>query len=140
MTFLEILNMVRDTANTVNPTGTFVHGRNSDVAMAFGDPMPLIVLYPFEQRDDEDNITSEADLTIGFYELDQGEQDTKIHEAQAVRMDNLCREFKDQLKTDFENEFTYRSNPRRGALGTGIIQGLIGFALELSITTSFDEC
>lgn len=140
MTFENLVNMIRDTAKTVNPNGTFIYGRNSDVAAAFGKPMPMIVLYDFEQSDDEDEITSDTELTIGFYELDPGEQSRKVHEEQAIRMDNLIHLFKSQWKTDYENRFQYNSKPKRGKLDAGIIHGIIGFALIVSITTSFDEC
>jgi hypothetical protein len=68
MTFSQVLNMVRDTANAVNPTGTFIHGRNSDAANAQDLPYPRIHLYPFTQ-DREPNDDYKRTSTLCSFHL-----------------------------------------------------------------------
>ena len=139
MTFQQVLDMVRDTAKAVNQTGTFGTGVGSDLASLYAKPYPIIFLYDFEQLDNAESTFSDSDLVIGFYEKDNGEQDKDIHEKQTARMDDLARAFRARLELDFENDFQYRGGVRRGRVGHGIFQGIIGFAITMNITTAI-EC
>lgn len=127
--------MIRDTANAVNPTGTFVHGRNSDAAnIGSGESYPRIHLYPFTQeREPLDDHKRTSNLLLSFVELDSGEQDTEERETIIANMDALVDSFMTKLQTDFENdvEFTQiRTEPQYQ-----ILEGVSGYTLQLNIKT-----
>lgn len=134
MTFQEVLNMVRETAETVNPTGTFVNGRNSDAANASDSPYPRIHLYPFTQeRDPIEDHKRTSNLLLSFVDLDSGEQDAEERETIIANMDTLVDAFIAQLQADFENdvEFTQiRTEPQYQ-----ILEGVSGYSLQLNIKT-----
>ena len=139
MTFQQVLDMVRTTAKNVNPTGTFGTGRGSDLTNLYDKPYPIIFLYDFDQLDNAESTFSNSDLIVGFYEKDDGKQDPMIHEKQTARMDDLARSFRAKLELDYEKDFQYRGEVRRGKVGKGIFQGVIGFGLGMNITTAI-EC
>ena len=134
MTFSQVLNMVRDTANAVNPTGTFIHGRNSDAANAQDLPYPRIHLYPFTQdREPNHDYKRTSTLLFSFVKADSGEQDQEEREAIISDMDALVDLFVEQLKTDYENdvEFTQiRTEPQYQ-----ILEGVSGYSLQMIIKT-----
>ena len=132
MTFQQVLDMVRDTANAVNPTGTFIHGRNSDAANAQNLPYPRIHLYPFTQdRAPLDTYKRTSQLLFSFVEKDEGHQDAAKREVIIAAMDVLCQDFIDRLEVDYESdvEFTsIRSEPQYQ-----ILEGVSGYSLSMTI-------
>jgi len=132
MTFQQVLDMVRDTANAVNPTGTFIHGRNSDAANASGAPYPRIHVYPFTQdRDPSDTFKRTSQLLFSFVEIDAGDQDLAKREVIIAAMDALCDDFIDRLVVDYTSdvEFTaIRSEPQYQ-----ILEGVSGYTLSITI-------
>ena len=50
MTYLETVELIRATAITVNPTGTFIHGRRVDGSLAYDGHYPQILLEPFTTK------------------------------------------------------------------------------------------
>lgn len=132
MTYQYILNMVRDTAEAVNPTGHFSHGRNSDAANNPELPYPHIHLYPFNRTSEpNDHYKKTAPLLMYFVEADTGEQDAEEREGIISRMDTLCTAFIDRLITDFENdvEFTnIQDEPQYQ-----ILEGVSGYSLSLTV-------
>lgn len=126
--------MIRDTAETVNPTGTFIHGRNSDAANSVELPYPRIHLYPFVQdRDAIDTEKRTSNLLLSFVKEDSGEQDMDERETIISEMDTLVDSFLSQLETDYENsiEFTQiRTEPQYQ-----ILEGVSGYTLQLNIAT-----
>ena len=138
MTFQQVLDMVRDTAETVNPTGTFVHGRNSDAANAQDLPYPRIHLYPFTQeRDPIDDEKRTSNLLMSFVDVDSGEQDAKERETIISNMDVLVDAFIAQLQSDYENSVEFskiRTEPQYQ-----VLEGVSGYSLELNIKTQV-EC
>ena len=132
MTFQQVLDMVRDTANAVNPTGTFIHGRNSDAANAQSLPYPRIHVYPFTQdRDPSDTFKRTSQLLFSFVEIDAGDQDLAKREVIIAAMDALCDDFIEQIVTDYEHgvEFTaIRSEPQYQ-----ILEGVSGYSLSITI-------
>jgi len=138
MTFQQVLDMVRDTAETVNPTGTFVHGRNSDAANAQDLPYPRIHLYPFTQeRDPIDDEKRTSNLLMSFVDVDSGEQDANERETIISNMDVLVDAFIAQLQSDYENSVEFskiRTEPQYQ-----VLEGVSGYSLELNIKTQV-EC
>jgi hypothetical protein len=132
MTFQQIIDMVRTTSETVNPTGTFIHGRNSDAANSSELPYPRIHLYPFKQsRDPKESHQRTTPLMFSFVEPDSGEQDIAERESIIARMDTLVDSFVSQLESDYENdvEFTLiESEPQYQ-----ILEGTSGYSLQLTI-------
>ena len=132
MTFQQVLDMVRDTANAVNPTGTFIHGRNSDAANAQSLPYPRIHVYPFTQdRDPSDTFKRTSQLLFSFVEKDEGHQDAAKREVIIAAMDSLSQDFIDRLEVDYESdvEFTsIRSEPQYQ-----ILEGVSGYSLSITI-------
>ncbi len=132
MTFQQVLDMVRDTANAVNPTGTFIHGRNSDAANAQSLPYPRIHVYPFTQdRDPNDTYKRTSQLLFSFVEKDEGHQDAAKREVIIAAMDSLSQDFIDRLEVDYETdvEFTaIRSEPQYQ-----ILEGVSGYTLSMTI-------
>lgn len=132
MTFQQILDMVRDTAKAVNPTGTFIHGRNSDAANSQNLPYPRIHLYPFTQeREPLDTYRRTTPLLFSFVEKDEGLQDEAIREALIARMDILCNDFLDRLEEDYETDVQFtaiRTEPQYQ-----ILEGVSGYTLSVTI-------
>ena len=132
MTFQQVLNMVRTTAKNVNPTGTFIHGRNSDAANAQNLPYPRIHLYPFTQdRAPLDTYKRTSQLLFSFVEKDEGDQDAAKREVIIAAMDVLSQDFIDRLEVDYESdvEFTaIRSEPQYQ-----ILEGVSGYSLSITI-------
>lgn len=126
--------MIRDTANAVNPTGTFIHGRNSDAANAQDLPYPRIHLYPFTQdREPNDDYKRTSTLLFSFVDADSGEQDSEEREAIITAMDTLVNQFIEQLKTDYENDV--ESTQIRTEPQYQILEGVSGYSLQLVIKT-----
>jgi hypothetical protein len=44
MTYKDVVNIIRNAANYVNPNGTFIHGRKSDGSLQYNDDTPQIIL------------------------------------------------------------------------------------------------
>lgn len=134
MTFSQVLNMIRDTANAVNPTGTFIHGRNSDAANASNLPYPRIHLYPFKQvREPLEPEKRTSNLMLAFVKADSGEQDEEERETIITEMDTLVDSFVDQLITDYKNDFEFTLINTEPLYQ--ILEGVSGYALEINIKT-----
>jgi len=130
--------MVRDTANAVNPTGTFIHGRNSDAANAQALPYPRIHLYPFTQnREPNDTFRRTSSLLFSFVEKDQGDQDAAKREVIIAAMDTLSQAFIDRLEVDYNSDVeftTITSEPQYQ-----ILEGVSGYSLSITIKSQV-EC
>ena len=124
--------MARDTAKVVNPTGTFVHGRNSDAANSQSLPYPRIHLYPFTQeRAPLDTFKRTTPLLFSFVELDEGNQDESERETIIANMDALVQSFLDQLEIDYETDIEFtaiRTEPQYQ-----ILEGVSGYTLGFTI-------
>lgn len=134
MTFQQVLDMVRDAAKAANPTGTFIHGRNSDAANASDLPYPRIHLYPFTQtRDPLEDEKRTTDLLFSFVKQDTGQQDEAERETIISEMDTLVDLFITQLVTDNENDVEFsaiKTEPQYQ-----ILEGVSGYTLSLTIKT-----
>ncbi len=97
LTYQNIVDLIRDAATVVNPTGTFVHARRSDGSLEYDGAMPQIHLYPFQIKGSNVNQAVEADLIIGFWKQDSPASSNEEREAIISDMDILQRTFKDTL-------------------------------------------
>lgn len=92
--YQNIVDLIRATANAVNPSGTFVHARRSDGSLEYDGDMPQIHLYPFNVRGKE---AKDADLLIGFWQQDSPETSNEEREAIISEMDVLSQQFFETL-------------------------------------------
>lgn len=137
MTFQQVLDMIRDAAEKVNPTGTFVHGRNSDAANS-DKPYPKIILYPFRRKRDDGALhIKNASTLMAFVEADSGDQDSDEREGIISRMDTLCEEFLSELESTNDNSVQLTNVEDEPQYQ--ILEGTSGYSLSFNLITS-DEC
>jgi hypothetical protein len=93
MTYQAIVDLIRNTAYIVNPTGHFVHGRRSDGSLDYNEPFPQIHLMPVRSSIDYSNNTERSDIVILFWQQDSPESSNDEREAIIAQMDVLSRNF-----------------------------------------------
>jgi len=134
MTFQEIINMIRTTAETVNPTGSFIHGRNSDAANTPEKAYPRIHLYPFKRKRAKNNIHHRtSDLLIAFVKQDSGDNDVEEREEIIAEMDVLCGAFLESLEDVYDTAIQFDDITEEPQYN--ILEGVSGYALQLRIIT-----
>ena len=93
-----IVDLIRASANAVNPTGFFVHGRRSDGSLAYDEAFPQIHLYPFRTKpQDENRNLVFGDMIMAFFEQDSPESSNEEREEKISEMDILSDSFMDNL-------------------------------------------
>lgn len=132
MSYQSVVDIIRATAQTVNPAGFFVHGRRSDVTLHHNQPMPQISLLPVSTVADLGNDTERHTITMGFFRQDTPETSELEREAIIAEMDALSDSFLSNL---FEIKTvqvgTVRKTPEyRQFAGT-----LSGYGVSFEITT-----
>jgi uncharacterized DUF497 family protein len=136
MKYHQIVSLIRDVSESVNPTGTFIHGRNSDAATAADRPYPRIVLYPFDtNQQGKDLERKTSNLLLTFVEPDSGENITEERETIIGRMDELVTEWLANLTDRNAVELV---SVRREQL-IYVLEGVTGYSLALTIAHQ-DEC
>lgn len=134
MDYTQIIEAFRSAAVTVNPTGTFIHGRNSDAANRPDAPYPRIHLYPFTQeRSPRDMERRTTDILMSFVKADTGNNDTDERDGIIAEMDVLCNAFIDELieANDSSLQFdTMRTEPLYN-----VLEGVSGYSLRVSMVT-----
>ena len=94
MSYQSVVNIIRDTANEVNPTGYFSHGRRSDFTLENDKTFPQIFLLPLSSDVDLTNNYSELySATIMFLDKDSPDSSQEKREEIIAAMDDLCRSF-----------------------------------------------
>jgi hypothetical protein len=89
MTYNDIVFLVKTISESVNPNGSFFHGRTYDVTLEYGAKFPQIHLYPFTQNvEPANNSIIRTDLIIGFWEEDS--HSNSKEERQAI-IDNMSQ-------------------------------------------------
>lgn len=136
MKYQQVVQLMREVSEVVNPTGTFIHGRNSDAAAAADRPYPRILLFPFtttQQGLDLERKTST--LLFAFTAPDSGANDTIEREGIISRMDELIDRWLEELT---ERKAVEVTGTRREQL-IYVVEGVTGCSLELTIAHQ-DEC
>ena len=134
MDYQQIINAIRDAANAVNPTGTFIHGRNSDAANRPDAPYPRIHLYPFTQdRQPNDLERRSSSILMAFVKADTGDNDVNEREAIIAEMDALCNAFIDELIE--ENSDAVQFDSVRTEPQYNVLEGVSGFSLNINMVT-----
>lgn len=93
MNYQDIVDLIRNTANAVNPNGHFMHGRNTDGSLDYDYPFPQIHLMPVQTTLDLDNNTKEHTLILMFWEQDSPESSNDERELLIASMDVLSDNF-----------------------------------------------
>jgi hypothetical protein len=94
MSYQTTVNILRDTANAVNSTGRFIHGRKIDASGAYNGMYPIIFCYPFNVTKGIDpNFIDRSDILLGFYMEDKPDSSPEEREAIIAQMDELSDAF-----------------------------------------------
>ena len=98
MTYQAVVNLIRNTALSVNPTGNFMHGRRSDSSLEYSGKLPLIHLSTIRTTVTdrvEGNYSSE--IFLFFWQQDTPQTSNEEREAIISEMFTLSETFMDTL-------------------------------------------
>lgn len=139
MKYQDIVNLLRDTAETVNPNGTFVHGRKLFASTgSIDDPDPYINLLPLRWNPDLSNSYVQENLiTIAFWKQDKPDSSPEEQEAIIAEMDELCRQF---LLTLDLSEVLIIEEVRCEADYRQLMSTMTGVLLQFKETSGIDVC
>lgn len=138
MSYQSVVNLIRDTANEVNPNGLFTHGRRSDFSLEFSEVFPQIHLEPFRGNIDKTNSQFETyTINLWFLQQDSPESSNEKREEIIAEMDELCHDFINAIftadnftSTGFETVPNYR-----------ILSGVTsGYLLTFKLSTYTSPC
>lgn len=134
MSYQAVVNVIRDTANAVNPTGTFTHGRRSDASLEFDGTFPQIHLFPFVGDVDKTNAYTESySIQMLFCGQDAPDSSNEEREAIIAAMDVLSREFINTLfDTDGVTMSRIRTEPNYRILSGTTSGYIVSFTLQVS--------
>lgn len=133
MNYQDIVDLIRNVANAINPTGHFMHGRNTDGSLDYDYSFPQIHLLPVQTTYDLPNDIKEHTLIVMFWEQDSPESSNDEREALIAAMDVLS----DTFVNDLYNNYSYlnisdvlKTPEYRQLAGTAS-----GYGLSFTITT-----
>lgn len=93
MNYQDLVNIIRDTANLVNPTGLFVHARRTDGSLEYDKTFPQIHLYPVRSEYDLQQDNVRHNIILMFWDQDRPETTNEEREAIIAAMDDLSNTF-----------------------------------------------
>jgi hypothetical protein len=138
MLYNDLVELIKKVAEEINPSGTFIHGRNSDGSLAFAGKMPQIHLYPFITVKDRPSNSDSSDMLMGFWFQDKPSTSNEQRQAIIAKADLLCNQFIDGIEaTGVIQVKSFTTEPQyRMQAGT-----LSGYALRFTIiSTSETNC
>lgn len=114
MTYKEIVTVVKNISEAINPGGSFFHGRNYDTTLEFGAVYPQIHLYPFTMQPEQSNYNIiRSELLIAFWEEDGHENTMQQREDIIAAMDDLCVLFEAAIRaTENVQVLSFRKEPQ----------------------------
>jgi hypothetical protein len=132
-----IVDLIRASANAVNPTGFFVHGRRSDGSLEYNEAFPQIHLYPFttNPQDTNSNILV-ANIVMAFWGQDSPESSNEEREAIIAAMDILSDNFLNNLDLSQLEIFSIRKEPQYRTLSAT----LSGYAITFNLRVFISPC
>ena len=135
MNYQNIVDLIRNTANLVNPTGHFVHGRNTDGSLDYDYSFPQIHLLPVETTYDIPNDIKTHTLILMFWEQDSPESTNLEREQKIAAMDVLSDNFLNVLYNinTINIEDVLKTPEYRQLAGTAS-----GYGLSFSIVSKVD--
>jgi hypothetical protein len=140
MTYQDIVNIIRNAANYVNPNGFFVHGRKTDGSLNYNEATPQILLLEPQPNTANNNSSFIETITfpIVFVTQDSPESTELNREYLKQEMYLLSRKLLAKIDEEplLQNvQFTGGQPEIRQLSGT-----LTGFSYSLEITYPLSEC
>lgn len=136
MTYLETVNFIRDIADSINPNGTFTHGRRVDGSAEYAGPFPQILLEPFINSKDLVRGVSTSNISLGFMFQDAATNTPEQREIIIGMADELCSEFEKQLLNSKVDTGVVRETPFY-MIFSGTVSG---YLLSFTITSKISAC
>lgn len=93
MNYQNLVDIIRNTATTVNPTGLFVHARRTDGSLEYDKTFPQIHLYPVRSELELNNENIKHNIILMFWDQDRPETTNEEREAIIAAMDDLSNIF-----------------------------------------------
>jgi hypothetical protein len=140
MTYQDIVNIIRNAANYVNPNGFFIHGRKTDGSLNYNEATPQILLLEPQPNTNINNNSFVETITfpIVFVTQDSPESTELRREDLKQEMYLLSRKLLAKIDEEplLQNvQFTGGQPEIRQLSGT-----LTGFSYSLEITYPLSEC
>ena len=140
MTYKELVNIIRDAAEYVNPNGTFLHGRKTDASLDYNEPSPYIFL--LEPRPLPQSNNSKYVINISFPIIFVGQDSPESTELQREdlkqEMSILAMQLLSRIDQNDNLENVRFESPEpeiRQMAGT-----LTGFSFSLALTYNTNDC
>jgi hypothetical protein len=93
MTYQSIIDLLRNTAFFVNPSGVFMNARRTDGSLEYPNTFPQIHLYPLRETVDINTSNVTAEVLLMFWQQDSPESTNEQREAIIAQMDALSTNF-----------------------------------------------
>lgn len=103
MNYTDIVNLIRNISNAINPTGYFMHGRRSDGSLDYDQNFPQIHLMPIRTNFDVPGDIKNHDIILMFWDQDSPDSSNDEREYKINQMDILSDLFLDTLYNDPAN-------------------------------------
>lgn len=136
MTYLQTVDLIQSICESINPTGTFIHGRRVDGSLAYDDQMPQIHLYPFITTPDLNNGFDSSNITMGFWQQGAAELSPEESKEKIAAADVMTRAFLVALNNSSVDLSNIRMEPGYN-LFTAI---LTGYTLTFTIISKTSSC
>jgi hypothetical protein len=130
MTYQSIIDILRTTANTVNPTGIFINARRTDGSLEYSNQFPQIHLYPLRETIDINAGNITAEVLLMFWKQDSPDSTNDERETIIADMDVLSTAYLVELNTNMISISNARKTPEFRQLA-GTVSGY-GLAFTLS--------
>ena len=130
-----IVDLIRASANAVNPTGFFVHSRRTDASLEYNEAFPQIHAYEFDTlpNDDNGNIVV-APIVMAFVFQDAPDSSNEERETIIANADVLSDAFMTNLDLNQVEIFGRRKNPNYRRLSANTSGYFITFNLRVFIS------
>ena len=138
MSYIGAVNIIRDTANAINPNGTFEHCRTWDASLEFNEADCQIFLYPLQAAIDITNHFYESwQVVMAIYFQDSPDSTNEERENIVNSAFNLAKIF---LSTINENELIEISGIRTEPNYRQLSGTYTGITLTFTMGTTSDLC
>jgi sporulation-control protein spo0M len=133
MNYNEAVELIKEVADAVNPTGLFLHGRNFDLTLEFNQKFPQIHLLPFTQTTGSDNIfLVTTTMLIAFVDQDGHENTMEQRQEIIAAMDDLAALFEAELRNKKKIQVTSIRREPQYLIYMGVLSGM---ALNITINS-----
>jgi hypothetical protein len=140
MTYKDVVNIIRDAANYVNPTGFFVHGRKSDGSLEYNEATPQIILLEPQPNTANNNQSYIETVSFPIIFVTQDSTDSTNLEREDLKelMFILSRQLLSKID---ENSLLQNVGYTNGQPEIRQLSGtMTGFSYVLQLTYPLSEC